>query len=150
MNRKVKNIGFIQELLAFSEKLRKYKIMVIGNNAEEMFSGFEGVEILPLQKQQEVDASLEKSRVILIPSLFDSNSNTFREAVMLGVIPIISVNVAHPRDYPGYFVVDNYKWEEWETKIIYALNNFNKLSKNYDLKKFFENNLDKSVPAQAE
>ena len=114
--------------------------MIIGNNADEMFSGFEGIDILPLQKQNEVDAYLEKSKVILIPSLFDSNSNTFREAVMLDVIPIISVNVAHPRDYPGYFVVDNYKYEEWEKKIIYTLDNFNKLSKNYDLKKCFENN----------
>jgi hypothetical protein len=140
VNRKVKNLSFIQELLAFSEKLRKYKITVIGNNSVGMFSGFEGVEILPLQKQEEVDSYLEKSKVILIPSLFDSNSNTFREAVMLGVIPIISVNVAHPRDYPGYFVVTNYNHEEWEKKIIYTLNNFNKLSKNYDLKKCFENN----------
>ena len=140
VNRKVKNIGFIQELLAYSEKLRKYKITVIGNNSVGMFSGFEGVEILPLQKQEEVDSYLEKSKVILIPSLFDSNSNTFREAVMLGVIPIISVNVAHPRDYPGYFVVTNYNHEEWEKKIIYTLDNFNKLSKNYDLKKCFVNN----------
>ena len=114
--------------------------MVIGNNSVGMFSRFEGVEILPLQKQEEVDYYLEKSKVILIPSLFDSNSNTFREAVMLSVIPIISVNVAHPRDYPGYFVVTNYNHEEWEKKIIYTLDNFNKLSKNYDLKKCFENN----------
>jgi hypothetical protein len=140
VNRKVKNISFIQELLAYSGKLRKYKITVIGNNSAGMFSGFEGVEILPLQKQEEVDAYLAKSKVILIPSLFDSNSNTFREAVMLGVIPIISVNVAHPRDYPGYFIVNNYNHEEWEKKIIYTLNNFNKLSKNYDLKKCFVNN----------
>lgn len=140
VNRKVKNIGFIQELLAFSKKLREYKIMVIGEKSEGMFSGFEGVEILPLQKQKEVDSYLEKSKVILIPSLFDSNSNTFREAVMLDVIPIISVNVAHPQDYPGYFIVDNYKYEEWEKKIIYTLDNFNKLRKNYDLKKCFVNN----------
>ena len=140
VNRKVKNIVFIQELLAFSVKLRKYKIMVIGNNSAEMFSGFEEIEILPLQKQEEVDAYLGKSKVILIPSLFDSNSNTFREAIMLDMIPIISVNVAHPKDYPEYFVVDNYKYEDWEKKIIYTLDNFNKLSKNYDLKKCFENN----------
>jgi hypothetical protein len=140
VNRKVKNIGFIMELLASSKKLRSYKIMVIGNNSEKMFSGIGDIEILPLQKQEEVDAYLSKSKIILIPSFFDSNSNTFREAVMLGVIPIISVNVAHPKDYPGYFVVNNYKIEEWEKKIIYALDNFNKLSKNYDLKKFFENN----------
>jgi hypothetical protein len=140
MNRKVKNIEFIRELLAYSEKLKKYKIMIIGENSEGMFSGFEGVETLPLQKQEEVDAYLEKSRVILIPSLFDSNSNTFREAVILGVIPIISVNVAHPKDYPEYFVINNYNHEEWENKIIYALDNFNKLSKNYDLKKYFVNN----------
>jgi glycosyltransferase involved in cell wall biosynthesis len=140
VNRKVKNLSFIKELLAYSAKLRKYKITVIGHNSVGMFSGFEGVEILPLQKQEEVDSYLEKSKVILIPSLFDSNSNTFREAVMLDVIPIISVNVAHPRDYPGYFVVTTYNHEEWEKKIIYTLNNFNKLSKNYDLKKCFVNN----------
>jgi hypothetical protein len=140
VNRKVKNIGFIQELFAFSKKLREYKITVIGNNTVEMFSGFEGIDILPLQKQEEVISYLGKSKVILIPSLFDSNSNTFREAVMLDVIPIISVNVAHPQDYPGYFVVDNYKYEEWEKKIIYTLDNFKKLIKNYDLKKCFVNN----------
>jgi len=140
VNRKVKNIKFIKELFVFSEKLRKYKIMVIGNNSAEMFSGFSEIEILPLQKQEEVDAYLEKSKVILIPSLFDSNSNTFREAVMLNVIPIISINVAHPKDYPKYFVIDNYKYEEWEKKIIFTLDNFNKLIKNYDMKKCFENN----------
>jgi len=140
VNRTVKNIGFIQKLLVSSSKLKNYKIMVIGNNTNTMFANIPNIEILPLQKQEEVDAYLEKSKVILIPSLFDSNSNTFREAIMLNVIPIISINVAHPKDYPGYFVINNYKWEEWEAKIIYTLNNFNKLSKNYDLKKCFENN----------
>jgi hypothetical protein len=140
VNRKVKNISFVQELLAFSEKLRNYKIVVIGEYSDKMFSGFADVQILPLQKQEEVDAYLGKSKVIIIPSLFDSNSNTFREAVMLDVIPIISINVAHPKDYPEYFVVTNYNHEDWETKIIYTVNNFNELSKNYDLKKCFVNN----------
>jgi hypothetical protein len=140
VNRTVKNIGFIQKLLASSTKLRNYKIMIIGNNTNTMFANIPNIEILPLQKQEEVDAYLGKSKVIIIPSLFDSNSNTFREAIMLNVIPIISINVAHPKDYPSYFVIDNYKWEEWETKIIYTLNNFNKLGKNHDLKKYFENN----------
>jgi hypothetical protein len=140
VNRKVKNIGFVKELLDFSKKLLNYKIVIIGDNSDKMFSGFSEIQILPLQKQEEVDTYLGKSKVILIPSLFDSNSNTFREAVMLDVIPIISVNVAHPKDYPEYFVVKNYKYEDWATKIIYTLNNFNNLSKNYNFKKFFDNN----------
>jgi hypothetical protein len=140
VNRKVKNIGFVQELFAFNRKLLNYKIVIIGDNSEKMFSGFANVKILPLQKQEEVDAYLGKSKVILIPSLFDSNSNTFREAVMLDVIPIISVNVAHPKDYPEYFVVQNYNHDDWATKIIYTVNNFYELSKNYNFKKFFENN----------
>ena len=140
VNRKVKNIGFIQELLNFSNKLRDYKIVIIGNNSEKMFSEFKNIKILPLQKQEEVDNYLAKSKVILIPSLFDSNSNTFREAIMLNVIPVISINVAHPSSYPEYFIVNNYKFEDWEKKIIYALDNFNKFNKNYDLKKHFENN----------
>jgi hypothetical protein len=140
VNRKVKNIGFIQELLAFSKKLLNYKIVVIGDNSDKMFSGFSEVQILPLQKQEEVDAYFGKSKIILIPSLFDSNSNTFREAVMLNVIPIISVNVAHPKDYPENFIVQNYKHEEWVSKIIYTLNNFNNLSKIHNLKNYFINN----------
>jgi glycosyltransferase involved in cell wall biosynthesis len=140
VNRKVKNIGFIQELLNFSEKLRNYKIVIIGDNSDKMFSNFLQVKILPLQKQEEVDFYLEQSKIILIPSLFDSNSNTFREAVMLDVIPIISINVAHPSNYPEYFVIKNYKYEDWENRIIYVLDNFNNLRKNYDLKKCFENN----------
>jgi glycosyltransferase involved in cell wall biosynthesis len=140
VNRKVKNIGFVQELFAFNRKLMNYKIVIIGDNSEKMFSGFAEIEILPLQKQEEVDTYLGKSKVILIPSLFDSNSNTFREAVMLDVIPIISINVAHPKDYPEYFVVQNYNHDDWATKIIYTVNNFNELSKNYDFKKCFENN----------
>jgi hypothetical protein len=140
VNRKVKNIIFVKKLLDFNKKLLNYKIVIIGDNSEKMFSEFANVQILPLQKQEEVDAYLAKSKVILIPSLFDSNSNTFREAVMLNVIPIISVNVAYPKDYPEYFVVQNYNYDDWSTKIIYTVNNYNNLIKNNNLKKVFDNN----------
>ena len=56
----MKNIGFIQKLLVSSSKLKNYKIMVIGNNTNTMFANIPNIEILPLQKQEEVDTYLGK------------------------------------------------------------------------------------------
>jgi hypothetical protein len=81
-----------------------------------------------------------KSKIILIPSLFDSNSNTFREAVMSNVIPFISINVACPVNFPEYFIIDKYDCKEWEKRIVYTIKNYDSIYKKYNFKKCFENN----------
>lgn len=140
VNRPVKNIKFIKQLISSSKKLQNRRITIIGENSEDMFQNLsKKITILPLLKQQEVDSYLLKSKIILIPSLFDSNSNTFREAVIAKVLPFISVNVAHPRKYPKFFIQQNYDINEWDERINYTLDNYKEISQKYHLEKYFQN-----------
>lgn len=143
INRSIKNIQFIKNLILSSKKIQNYKIMVIGENSDIMFNNICNlcnIKLLPLINQAEVDKYLMKSKIILIPSLFDSNSNTFREAVMSNVIPFISINVAHPVNFPEYFIINKYNCKEWEKRIVYTIENYDSMYKKYNFKKCFENN----------
>ena len=138
VERPVKNAKFFQKILN-TNILSKYNIKIIGNNADELFKKY-NVDISPLITQQEVIDILKDTKIIIIPSLFDSNSNTFREAVFCGVLPFISINVASPRKYPKYFIINNYNPEEWANKINKTLINFKEIYKKYSLTKYFKNN----------
>lgn len=138
-NRPVKNIKFIKEIL---EKTNR-KITVIGENTEELFNDKKSnLTIVPLLTQSEVIEYLKKSKIILIPSLFDSNSNVFREAVYNGVYPFISHNVAHPKKFPKFFICDNYNTEDWIFRIEYLLENYKQIYDKYNLIKYFTNDDD--------
>jgi len=137
-NRPVKNIKFIKEILEY--QLLNYKITIIGENAEELFGNLKDhLIIIPLISQQDVQKYLQKSKLILIPSLFDSNSNVFREAVFSGCFPIISENVAHPPKYPKFFVCDNYDPEDWIYRIKFFLEKYDYMFERYNLIKYFKN-----------
>ena len=138
VERPVKNAKFFQKILD-TNILSKYNIKVIGNNADELFKKY-NVDISPLITQQEVIDILKDTKIIIIPSLFDSNSNTFREAVFCGVLPFISINVACPLKFPKYFIVDNYNSEEWANRINHTLINFKEIYEKYSLIKYFKNN----------
>lgn len=145
VNRPVKNLKFVKEILLFDKKLKKKKIVIIGENTEELFGDLKNthnIQIISLIKQHEVEKYLKKSKVIIIPSLFDSNSNVFREAAFNEVIPFISCNVAHPQKYPNFLVLDNYDVVEWSYRINYAIKNYTEIIKKYDLTNLFKNNDD--------
>ena len=140
VNRPVKNIKFIKQLFKSSPKLQNRKITIIGSNSENMFQNIsKKITTLPLLSQQEVDTYLLKSKIILIPSLFDSNSNTFREAIYSNVIPFISINVAHPKKYPKFLILNNYNPADWDERINYTLDNYKDISQKYNLKELFNN-----------
>lgn len=145
VNRPVKNLKFIKDVLTFNKKFQKRRIVIIGENTEELFGDLRqthNIEIISLIKQHEVEAYLRKSRVIVIPSLFDSNSNVFREAVFNGVIPFISCNVAHPKKYPNFLTFDSYDIVEWAYRISFVLENYHEVSQKYSLQKYFSNDDD--------
>lgn len=145
VNRPVKNVKFVKEIITFDKKFKKKKIVIIGENTEELFGDLKethNIEIISLIKQQEVEEYLKKSKIIIIPSLFDSNSNVFREAVFNGVIPFISCNVAHPKKYPNFLILESYDAVEWSYKINYVLENYQETTQKYNLTKFFTNDDD--------
>ncbi len=145
VNRSVKNVKFVKDIITFDKRFRKKKIVIIGENTQELFGDLEenyNIEIISLIKQQEVESYLRKSKIIIIPSLFDSNSNVFREAVFAGVIPFISCNVAHPKKYPNFLKLETYDAVEWAYKIMYVLDNHHETTQKYNLQNLFSNNDD--------
>lgn len=144
VKRPVKNISFLSKILSFDKNLKKYKTVIIGENSEELFDDikYNNLSLLPLLKQNQVENYLNKSKIIIIPSFFDSNSNVFREAVFNGVIPLISCNVAHPPNFPRFLIFDNYDEIEWAYKINYILDNYKEIVKKYNLIDLFKNNDD--------
>lgn len=145
VNRPVKNVKFVKDILTFDKKFKKKKIVIIGENTEELFGDLKetfNIEIISLIKQQEVENYLRKSKIIIIPSLFDSNSNVFREATFNGVIPFISCNVAHPTKYPKFLVLENYDSVEWAYRISHVLDNYHETTQRYSLPKYFSNDDD--------
>lgn len=145
VNRPVKNVKFVKDILMFDKKFKKKKIVIIGENTDELFGELKethNIEIISLIQQHEVEEYLRKSKIIIIPSLFDSNSNVFREAVFNGVIPFISCNVAHPQKYPNFLVLDNYDAVEWSYRISYVLENHHEVCQKYNLPLLFSNDDD--------
>jgi len=113
-------------------------VVVVGENGEEMFKDFSNIEVYPLITQGEVGKLLLRSKVIVIPSLFDSNSNVFREAVYSGVISLISENVSCPMDYPNFLVMDGYDEVSWVERLCYLLDNYGMVVRRYRLEGIFE------------
>jgi len=145
VNRQVKNVKFVKDILTFDKRFKKKKIVIIGENTSDLFGEMKethNIEIISLIKQNEVENYLRKSKIIIIPSLFDSNSNVFREAVFNGVIPFISCNVAHPNKYPNFLILNDYDAVEWSYKIMYVLDNYHETTQKYSLPNLFNNNDD--------
>jgi hypothetical protein len=145
VNRPVKNIKFFKDIITFDKKFKHKKITIIGENSDSLFQDLTenyNLDIIPLIKQNEVESYLVKSKIIIIPSLFDSNSNVFREAVFSNVIPFISNNVAHPQKFPKFLVLDSYDIVEWCFKILYTLDNYLEIASRYNLPATFNNNDD--------
>ena len=67
---------------------------------------------------------LSESKILLFPSLFDSNSNTMREAYHHKCLPLITRNVGFYELYPDYLICDNYTIDEWVNKLNYLLENY--------------------------
>ena len=67
-----------------------------------------------------------KSKVLLYPSLYESNSNTIREAYLHNCLPLITKNVGYSELFPEYLVCLDFSKEEWVKKLKNLLINYNK------------------------
>ena len=116
----------------------KYSKIFIGNN----YSKFEDIpnsKCLGLLKHSECLKYLSKTKLLLFPSTFDANPNTVREAYSYKCLPLISDNVGNYENYPEELVCRSFDNDEWTTKILYILENYNSIK---NLKINFPSNKD--------
>ena len=124
--RESKNYLFLLNVLK-NEIFDNYKKIIIGNN-NECFKNIKNVTILSLQKQSTVIEYMCKSKMILHPALYESNSNTIREAYYHKCLPMITRNVGFYELFPEYLICADFTVDEWVNKIKYVLDNYNEVN----------------------
>lgn len=124
--RKDKNYSFIADILRNS-CFDKFKKCAVGNN-NYIFRDIKNMTFYDLQTNIKAKKLIKKSRLLLLPSLFEANSNVMREAINNNCIVLSSKNVGWSENLPAQLVCTTYDHNEWKNKIFDILNNYDKYS----------------------
>ena len=121
-SRKEKNFEIIAEMLK-SDKFDKYKKCIIGKNSE-IFKNINNKIIYDLQTNMVTKKLISKSKLMLIPSFFEANSNAVREAINNNCLVLLNKNVGWNECFPNTLICESYKISEWEEKTLNILTNY--------------------------
>jgi glycosyltransferase involved in cell wall biosynthesis len=119
-DRLVKNKTFCKKVF---EKFPNLNKLVIGNNSN-YFKSISNTTIYELLPYDKLLIFLSQSKLLLIPSFFESGPNILIEALELNCKVLSSYNIGkYHLLLPQYLCKDVYDIIEWENKIISILNN---------------------------
>ena len=124
LKRKDKNNHFILEILR--NNFPNYQKIIIGKNYQE-YTDIPNSKFTDLVSHKECKQYIAQSKILVYPSLFDSNPSTVREALSSQCLPLISNNIGYYQYYPEYLVCHDYNRKTWITKIKYLLGNYQQL-----------------------
>ena len=113
--RPVKNALFLVKLFS-DERMNKYKKVVIGENYQP-FAFFPNTTCKGLLERKECLEIMNNCKIILCPSLFDSNPAVLAEANKLGCEAILTKNVGSYDKYDKGSICNSFLIEEWIKKI---------------------------------
>ena len=116
-----KNNLFVLDLLK-NNFLNKKKLFI--GNESSIFSKIPNSICLDLIQNYEVISYFKKTKILLFPSLNDSNPSTIVEAYENKCFPIMSKNVGTWNLFPDFLVCEKIDKKEWINKIVYILDNF--------------------------
>tara|TARA_B100000902_G_scaffold399844_1_gene472953 strand:- start:1846 stop:2988 length:1143 start_codon:yes stop_codon:yes gene_type:complete len=133
--RKIKNSLFVKELL-LDERLSDINKIIIGDG--DLFNNL-NIKNLTILKQQSNSIVLDymkNSKLLILPSLFDSSPNTVYEALEYGCNVIISKNVGNYNIFNSDSVCEDiYDKDEWINKILNSINK--KIINNIEFSDFY-------------
>ena len=121
--RKVKNPQMVRNIINHSQ-MKNYNIEVIGQCPDIISNKilYPNVKFLGECDQKTVMEKLQKSKVYVVTSFYDSNPNTVIEALSCKCKIVMSTNVGQYENFTdNYIIHDYYNINEWVSKIIYAL-----------------------------
>ena len=109
-----KNNLFLLDVLK-NREFDKYTKIIIGEKSD-LFKDVNNITVLPLQIQEKCLEYMSKSKLLLHPALYESNSNTIREAYYHKCLPMITRNVGYNELF-DYLICQNFVVEEWVNKV---------------------------------
>lgn len=113
--RKIKNYEIVKQIIE-NKKMTKYKILIIGKEQKKK----KNINITQIENcsNKEILEYLQNTKLLCIPSFFDSSPNILKEGLMSGCNVIISKNVGSYEFFEkGNIVNDINNVNEWITKI---------------------------------
>lgn len=129
LTRSVKNNEFLIDILK-SPYLNKYSKLIIGKENYK-FKDIPNSNVYGMFPHPQFIQFLKKSKLLLYPSLSDANPNTVREALHCQCIALVSNNIGYYEKFPSYSVCCTYNINDWISKIIFILENYDLLINKY-------------------
>jgi hypothetical protein len=123
-DRKVKNIDFVKELYE-SEELKDYKKCCIGKFSEKYISKENNITHLGFLDDKKIDEIMQKSKILIIASKYESMSITLIKGIKNKNIIITNENVGASYLVDKHLIMRNFNKNEWINKITTILNNYN-------------------------
>lgn len=120
INRVEKNFNFSKSIMT-SKKLFNLKKTIISTSNIDNFD--DNTSIMFYQNKTDFYKTLNKSKIIIIPSKFDSSPNVFYEAIYNYCIPIVSKNCG-VKHFDQRLTLNINLIDEWNELIIKVLNEY--------------------------
>ena len=120
-----KNNKFLVQLLK-SPSFEQYTKCIIGRNSTT-FKSIPNTTCTGLLNPRQCMEYTSKCKILLFPSLYDSNPNTVKEALAVQCLPLNTPNIGFSEKYPDYLVCKTFDVNEWKRKAIYIIQNYDKL-----------------------
>ena len=139
-SRLCKNYKLVRWLVERFE-LKDKKICIIGGGQKEYVN--KNIDVIDYMEHKDLFKILEDTKVVVIPSFYDSNPNVLIEAVSYGCNVISSVNVGNAIFLNPMCIVENFRENEnWLNKILevkksYSFKGYNQLMVKNDLYDLF-------------
>lgn len=128
-NRKVKNFDLVKKILDRDE-LNNFKILIIGK--KNIKFNKKNIEQINNCSNEEILNYLLQTKLLCVPSLFDSSPNILKEGLMCGCNILLSKNVGSYELFDKNNIIEKLdNVEEWMHKIKYNMNKKVKLKNFY-------------------
>jgi len=131
LTRKEKNNLFLIDILK-DPLLKPYTKLIIGQN-NLPFKSIPNSTVKNLLPHSDLMHLMKSTKVLLYPSLYDSSPNTIREAVINNCLVLTTPNVGYSEKFPDVSICQTYDHDEWISKILYLVQNYDQLIGTYDI-----------------
>jgi len=139
LTRPEKNNLFLIDILNHPDMINYTKLIVGNNNSK--FKDIPNSTVCDLLPHNDLMQLMKQSKVLLYPSLYDSNPNTIREAIHHKCLILMSNNIGYYEIFPEISVCKTYDQNEWISKVLYLLENYSHIITDYKINFVMEENI---------
>lgn len=129
LDRMEKNCAFLIPIL----KELNYKSCFVGSN-NDAFKEIPNVILPNMINHNELNNYYARSKLLIVPSLYESSGNIIREALPHNCLILLSNNVGFYSAFPEVSVCQTFNENEWKDKIIYLIENYKDIIVDYKIK----------------